>query len=82
LHFSGRSDGTSLVVLPHQFSNCLRANDRHARLMRADLILTGVIFSGSIDTDISFDYGIFSPECRRADLHDIKRLKIGKASGE
>ena len=32
--------------------------------MRADLILTGVIFSGSIDTDISFDYGIFSPECR------------------
>jgi hypothetical protein len=82
LRLSGRSDGTSLVVLPQQFSNCLRAYDERARLMRADLILTGVIFSGSIDTDISLDYGIFSPECRRADLADMKRLKIGKLSGK
>jgi hypothetical protein len=82
LHLSGRSDGTSLVVLPQQFSNCLRAHDERARLMRADLFLTGVIFSGSIDTDISFDYGIFSPECRRADFADMKVLKIGKSSGE
>jgi hypothetical protein len=82
LHLSGRSDGTSLVVLPQQFSNCLRAYDERARLMRADLILTGVIFSGSINTNISFDYGIFSPECRRVDFADMKRLKIGKLSGE
>jgi hypothetical protein len=82
LHVSGRSDGTSLVLLPQQFSNCLRAHDERARLMRADLFLTGVIFSGRIDTDISFDYGIFSPECRRADLADMKRLKIGKPSGD
>jgi hypothetical protein len=82
LHVSGRSDGTSFVVLPQQFSNCLRAHDERPRLMRVNLILTGVIFSGSIDTDISFDYGIFSPECRRADFADMKRLKIGKPSGE
>jgi len=50
--------------------------------MRADLILTGVIFSGRINTNISFDYGIFSPECRRADFADMRRLKIGKLSGE
>jgi hypothetical protein len=82
LHLSGHSDGTSLVVLPQQFSNCLRAHDRHARLMRADLILTGVIFSGSIHTNISFDYGIFSPECRRADIAEMKELKMGKLSKE
>ena len=76
LHLSGHSDGTSLVVLPQQFSNCLRADDERARLMRTDLILTGVIFSGSIDTDISFDYGIFSPGCRRADLADMKQLGL------
>jgi len=46
LHVSGRSDGTSLVVLPQEFSNCLRAQDERVRLVRADLILTGVIFSG------------------------------------
>jgi hypothetical protein len=76
LHVSGRSDGTSLVVLPQQFSNCLRAHDERARLVRVDLILTGVIFFGSVDTDISFDYGIFSPECRRADFADMKELGI------
>jgi hypothetical protein len=37
----------------------------------------GVIFSGAIDTDISFDYGMFSPGCRRADIADMKRLGVG-----
>src|SRR5262249_29538735 len=76
LHVSGRSDGTSLVVLPLQYSNCLRAHDGRARLVRANLIMTGIIFSGAIDTDISFDYGIFSPGCRRGDFADMKQLGI------
>jgi hypothetical protein len=76
LHLSGRSDGTSLVLLPQQFSNCLRAHDSRVRLVRADLILTGVIFSESVDTDISLDFGIFSPGCRRADLADVKQLGL------
>jgi hypothetical protein len=75
-HLSGRSDGTSLVLLPQQFSHCLRAHDASVRLVRADLILTGVIFSGTIDTDISFDFGIFSPGCRRGDLADVKQLGL------
>jgi hypothetical protein len=76
LHFSGHSDGASLVVLPLQYSNCLRVRDDRARLVRANLIMTGVIFSGAIDTDISFDYGIFSPTCRRGDFADMKQLGI------
>jgi hypothetical protein len=76
LHFSGRSDGASLVVLPLQYSNCLRARDDRARLVRANLIMTGIVFSGAIDTDISFDYGIFSPACRRGDFADMKQLGI------
>jgi hypothetical protein len=75
-HLSGRSDGTSLVLLPQQFSHCLRAHDARVRLVRADLILTGVIFSGTVDTDISFDFGIFSPGCRRGDLADVKQLGL------
>jgi len=42
--------------------------------------MTGIIFSAAIDTDISFDYGIFSPRCRRADLADIKQLDMTLAS--
>ena len=76
LHVSGRSDGTSLVVLPIQYSKCLRAHDDRARLVRANLIMTGIIFSGTIGTDISFDYGIFSPACRRGDFADMKQLGI------
>jgi hypothetical protein len=76
IHVSGRSDGTSLVVLPQQFSNCLRARDERVRLVRANLMMTGLIFSGDLNTDIVFDYGIFTPACRRADLADMKRLDL------
>jgi hypothetical protein len=75
-HLSGHSSGTSLVVLPQQFSNCLRARDERVRIVRADLLMTGVIFSGEVDTDILFDYGIFTPGCRRADLADMRRLQV------
>jgi hypothetical protein len=76
LHVSGQSDGTSLVVLPQQFSHCLRARDESIRLVRVNLMLTGMIFSGQADTDIVSDYGIFTPRCRWADLADINNLKL------
>jgi hypothetical protein len=76
LHVSGRSDGTSLVVLPQQFSNCLHARDNRVRLVRANLMMTGVIFSGDLDSDILFNYGIFTPACRAADIADGRRLEL------
>jgi hypothetical protein len=76
LHVSGRSDGSSLVVLPQQFSHCLRARDERVRLVRANLIMTGMIFSKDVDTEIVFDYGIFSPRCRSADLADMRQLDL------
>ena len=39
-------------------------------------MMTGLIFSGDLDTDIVFDYGIFTPACRRADLADMKGLSL------
>jgi len=76
LHVSGKSDGTSLVILPYQFSNCWRAQNHRVRIVRANLMMTGVMFSGDLDTDIVFDYGLFSPGCRRTDLADMKRLEL------
>jgi hypothetical protein len=75
-HVSGKSDGMSLIILPQQFSHCMKASDSHVRMVRADLLWMGVIFSGSVDADISFGYGMFSPGCRRADIADMKRLGI------
>jgi hypothetical protein len=76
LHVSGRSAGTSLVVLPQQFSHCLRTRDPRVRLVRVNLMMTGVIFAGDLDTDIIFDYGIFTPGCRWLDLADMRTLDI------
>jgi hypothetical protein len=76
LHVSGHTDGTSLVVLPQQFSHCLRARDASVRLVRANLMMTGMIFSGEIDTDIIFDYGLFTSRCRWADISDVKKLEM------
>jgi hypothetical protein len=75
-HVSGKSEGTSLVVLPQQYSHCLRARDTRVRLVRANLMMTGLVFSGELNTDIVFDYGIFTPACRQADLADIKGLQL------
>jgi hypothetical protein len=75
-HVSGRSEGTSLVILPLQFSHCLRARDRRVRFVRADLMMAGMVFSGDVDTDIVFDYGMFSPRCRRVDLKETRELDL------
>jgi len=75
-HMTGHGDGTSLVILPQQFTNCLKASDSRVRIVRANLMWTGVIFSGDIDTDIWFGYGMFSPGCRRDDLADMRRLGL------
>jgi hypothetical protein len=75
-HISGTSAGTSLVILPLQFSHCLRAADSGVRFVRANLLMAGMIFSREVDTDILFDYGIFSPRCRRADLAEFERLDM------
>jgi hypothetical protein len=76
LHVSGKSDGTSLVLLPQQFSNCLRPRDSAVHLVRANLMMTGMVFSGDINTDIFVDYGIFSPACRFSDIAELKRLQL------
>jgi hypothetical protein len=75
-HITGHSDGTSLVILPQQFTHCLKTSDSRVRIVRANLMWTGVVFSGDIDTDIWFAYGMFSPGCRRDDLADMKRLGL------
>ena len=76
LHISGRSEGTSVVILPQQFSHCLRATTGSVRFMRANLIATAMVFSGNVDTDIISEYGMFSSACRRADLAELRQLDL------
>lgn len=49
-HITGHSDGASLIILPQQFTNCLKASNSRVRIVRANLLWTGVVLSGDIDT--------------------------------
>jgi hypothetical protein len=72
----GTSDGTSLALLPLQYSRCLHLSDPNARLVRTDLMMIGVLFKGNVDAEITDELGLFSPGCLAADSADIGRLKI------
>jgi hypothetical protein len=77
------SAGTSILILPVEFSRCLTIMDisgGEPRLFRANLLLTGVLFSHRIDARISFHTGPFrNSRCRLDDLADSNRMEIRNA---
>jgi hypothetical protein len=77
-----KSEGPSVLLLPWEFSQCLKITTRTgaARLFRADLFLTGVLFEGDLDATITFHTGpLIDSRCRLKDLHDSHQLKIRNA---
>jgi hypothetical protein len=76
------SSGRSVLLLPMEFSRCLRvrSNVPHApevRLFRADLLLTGVLFDRTLDATISYRTGPFvNSGCRLKDRADVAEMKI------
>jgi hypothetical protein len=83
LRIRAHSDARSLLLLPLQFSNCLASEalegSAPARLLRADLLLTGVLFSGDLDARIALNTGPFvNPLCRLDDVADDKLMGIGQ----
>lgn len=76
IRLSAVSDGDSLLVLPVQYSRCPSLADANARLIRADFLLTGVLFNGRIDSEISYDFGFLHSACRKADRQDLIDLGV------
>jgi hypothetical protein len=80
LMVEARSRGTSLLVLPFEFSRCLSAivpvqGEVVPRLVRVNGLETGVLFSGSIRTEIRYFNGPFAKtDCRIRDAADFSRL--------
>jgi hypothetical protein len=85
----GNSHGPSLLVLPVQFSNSLRiistqinSNSAPIKLLRVNLLETGVLFNGTIDIKIAHVFGPFRGVAGRLrDIEDCRRLGI-KETGE
>ena len=77
VRLAGHSEGTSVVLLPVQFSHCLTLdNPASGQVVRANLLQTGVVFRQEINALLSFRFGPFSPGCRNQDLQDLERLGI------
>lgn len=72
--FSAVADGPSVVVLPIQFSNCLKAvgdSSKKIHLFRANGLLTGVRFDKLANFDLFFSLTIGDSECRNKDVNDL-----------
>jgi hypothetical protein len=72
------SSGDSLVVIPFQFSHCLSVSssgDSTAPTMiRADFLLTGIVFHGHLDAAVSYRQGPLARVwCGISDLQEDRR---------
>jgi len=74
------SPGQSILLVPLEFSRCLEQQDSGGTpiLFRANLLLTGILFSGRLDTRLSIGTGVFyRPWCRLQDYFDARTRGIG-----
>ncbi|MFO1099236.1 MAG: hypothetical protein U1E81_13440 [Xanthobacteraceae bacterium] len=83
LHVAAESTGRSILLLPLEFSRCLGVESAQGPaplLFRANLLQTGVLFSGKLDASISLRTGPFflNPGCRLSDFFDMRALQIGE----
>jgi hypothetical protein len=78
------SPGTSLLVLPIEYSHCLHANltasgTTPPRLLRVNLAMAGILFNGRVKGRLTLRYGPWSSRCRMDDWREADALKIGDA---
>lgn len=75
-----KTTGESLLILPLQFSHCIVATGKEsnsARLLRTNMLLTGLLFKGEINLDLKKRVGLFSnSDCRKKDYDQAKKLKL------
>lgn len=74
--------GRALLVLPFEFSHCLEAHGTGLeRILPVNLAQTGLLVEGEVDVEIRYRYGLIKgPDCRKADVERIKRLKLREAA--
>jgi hypothetical protein len=79
LSVRAHSEGHSLLVIPFQFSHCVRVHSRlpgaPPELRRTNLLLSGLLFERAVDVTIGYRQGPFdNAGCRLKDLADDQRL--------
>ena len=75
------SPGSSLLVLPVEYSHCLRSNLTSSsptppKLLRANLALAAILFTDDVRGELQLRYGPLSSSCRMEDWREADSLKI------
>jgi len=82
LRLIATSEETSLLVLPFEFSHCLTleskdGGDGGGRLVRANLLQAGILFTRRLDATLTYFTGPFlNAGCRMQDKTDMDKLNI------
>lgn len=83
LHVQAASSGRSLLVLPFEYSHCLRVKalgGNAAQLVPVNLQQTGLIFNHRADVKITYRFGLFADAaCRGEDLARMDALQVRNA---
>lgn len=76
------SPGRSLLVLPFEYSHCLKitAAGGRAQLMPVNLQQTGLLFENSVEAEIIYRFGLFQESrCRGEDIRRADDLQLKEA---
>jgi hypothetical protein len=76
------SQGRSLLVLPFEYSHCLRIKSAAGRpqLMPVNLHQVGLMFENNVVAEIIYRFGLFQESrCRRDDLDRADNLQLKEA---
>jgi hypothetical protein len=78
------SPALSLIVLPVQFSHCFRvrivSGDRNARLLRVNLVQTGLLFEREVALEARLvRWPLASPHCQKLDFAENLALRVREA---
>lgn len=79
LKVRAKSKGWSLLILPFEFSHCLRLNGskENGELIPVNLQQIGLLFENAIDAQITRDFGFFEASyCREADKKRADKLDL------
>lgn len=80
LRITAKSEGVSVLLLPLEYSTCLKVDQLEGgkgflELRRANGLLTALIFDREIDAIVKLRFGLFeNPTCRLDDLREFRRL--------
>ena len=86
-HISARSEGLSMILIPIEYSHCLRfvfetVGARPPRAFRANVNQTAILFEHSMAGAIRLEFGPFvNRGCRYQDLAEARRLEMGSVQG-